>query len=158
MFRVNMTYIYAGLVISPCPIELCFDGKSEIEHMIWGPARSSHVPNDRIPYITNFSHLKLNIWQLSTTVKMRNFTYLEHLTALNNLSDKKVVRMMTLLLHQLIEAAWRMYASAKLGQILSYNGLSPAQLLSITWTNDDLRSIGPLGKKNFKYFHWRKWV
>ena len=47
----------------------------------------------------------------------------------------------------LIEAGWCKYVSLNWVNIGSCNGLSPSLRQAITWTNDDLLSIGPLGTK-----------
>ena len=47
--------------------------------------------------------------------------------------------------HLLIEAEWRIYASANLPTIGSDNGLSPDRRQAIIWTNAGILLIGPLG-------------
>ena len=44
-----------------------------------------------------------------------------------------------------IEAEWRIYALVNLAIIGSDNGLSPGRCQAITWTNDGILLIGPLG-------------
>ena len=58
---------------------------------------------------------------------------------------------MWLLIHapilKLIEAEWRIYASVNNASSGSGDDLSPDRCQAITWTNDYLLSIGPLGTK-----------
>ena len=51
-----------------------------------------------------------------------------------------------------VEAGWRIYASLKWVNVGSGNGLSPVRRQAITWTNDYLLSIRPIGKKFSDFF------
>ena len=53
-----------------------------------------------------------------------------------------------------VEAGWRIYASLKWVNVGSGNCLSPVRRQAITWTNDYLLSIRPIGKK-FSDFVYR---
>ena len=70
----------------------------------------------------------------------------------------------TILIVWLIEAEWRIYASATWTIIGSDNGLSPVRRQDIIWTNAGILSIGPLGTNfseilmEIKYFHSSKCI